>query len=96
MFSCQIEDSWHFLEGYMMFHFQQIRSKAQRNNKKKAISLDQLFANAGGASLCVAACTELLSWSSVLLNPHSLQQETASAGTEPWDGCAAHPHVQIE
>lgn len=32
----------------------------------------------------------------MLLNSHSLQQEAASAGTEPWDGCAAHPHVQIE
>lgn len=70
--------------------------KSTRRKKKKAISLDQLFANTRSASLCVAVCTKLLSRSSVLLNPHSLQQETASAGTEPWDRCAAHPQAQIE
>lgn len=43
MFSCQIEGSWYFLEDWMMFHFQQRRSKSQ-GGKEKSSLMGQLFA----------------------------------------------------
>lgn len=70
MFSCQIEDLWYFLEGWVMFHFQQIRSKSQ--GEKKVIS--------HGSALCQPQRCKSLSHISVHIKSTFLEQHAAKRG----------------